>query len=218
MIVFKQKKENRYLITNYKVMFSSLVNQPNLQRTKNTSFVIQKVLEILRLRKKSSIHFLIRDPELRLQSFFHNKFRQHIDKTKFNDWEDCQQLFFEFLGIKRSDNSSIIKARILLFTYQDFITTLKDHYLKDRHLAPQNNMFNLSILGIPMPFNNKPDMVYLMEKNEDLERMGKIFKLNLSVKKNVSHKKSEQFLLTNELLTTIHDIYKEDYRLYSQSQ
>ena len=215
MIIFKHKRNNKYLITNYKVMFSTLVDQPNLYRVNNKSFISHKILEQFGFRQKASVHFLIRNPEQRLQSFFHNKFRQHIEKSNFSDWEHCQRIFFDHLEIEKSDAPKLIKEKILNFSYSQFIQTLSDHYLKDAHLIPQSKMTSLSIMGIVLPIKNKPDEVYIMEEEKDIIKLEQTFDLNLSHKINVSHKDFEEFSVSKELEQTVRKIYKEDYKMYS---
>lgn len=216
MILFKHTTENKYLITNYKVMFSTLVHQENLERVNYRSFVLYSILATIGLRKKAPIHFLLRDPELRLQSFFKNKFRQHIDKQSNSEWEHCQRIFFDQLGVAKSDSTKKIKDVILQFTYQDFILHLKDHYLKDAHLLPQTYKKNLSIGGISLPIKFKPDRVYLMEIEKDIQSLEQDFNLDLSQRKNRSHSEINQSEISKEMHKIVREVYKSDYDLYAK--
>ena len=73
MILFKKKNENIYLITNFKVMFTSLSSQSNLIRMPKKELYLSALKSWL-LPSRQKYYFITRDPYDKIESFYKSKF------------------------------------------------------------------------------------------------------------------------------------------------
>jgi len=186
MIIFKNKEEDNYLITNYKVMFSTLNNQSNLVRQGYYRTLYLKILFSMLPFSKTKFYLLVRDPFKRLESFYKDKFsraennrlyRIKIGKSKL--WEECTEHFFPYLGLNTSMAPELISKKLRSIKFEEVITILPEVFMKDRHMFPQHKAKQIPIrkfgMQFKIPFHF--EKIYKMESQKDLMEMAKVFNI-----------------------------------------
>ena len=115
MPFFKIKDENKLVITNFKVMFTSFKQTSN--------FIKIKRMEAKRQIKfnKPDIFFTVRNPYKRVNSFFLDKFRNIPLNAKLDSsfkWERPQRVFFPLMGlpIRASNHEPVSYTHLTLPT------------------------------------------------------------------------------------------------------
>ena len=146
MIFFKKKTEELYLITNLKVMFSTLTEQESLERVYlSVDLILKLFLNWLGLNKLQ-IYLLVRNPYTRLESFFKNKFHSTISNIQHTGkWQYCHEIFFPFIGLHKSMPLSLVLEKLQCITFPEFISLLPSTHGKDGHLYPQHWTTSLRI-------------------------------------------------------------------------
>ena len=88
-----------------------------------------------RLATPKTRHLLaVRNPYLRLASFFADKLRQDLQRRS-GEWQYCQRIFFSFVGVAEHDSFSTIRTALLGISFEDFIDYLP--LVQEDHLTPQ---------------------------------------------------------------------------------
>lgn len=214
MIFFRKKTGSQYLVTNYKVMFSTLVEQDSLVKVNLSAALI---LELLLSRvglNKSKFYLITRNPYSRLESFFKNKFRSTIptiNKTK--KWQHCHEIFFPYLGLSSDTSPTLVSKRLLLVTFPEFISLLPVTYKQDGHLYPQNWTKSLHLgkfyIGVQLPI--KFFSKFKMESKVDLKKMKDIFDLDLKIVQNSTTSINESIKWTNRDYEIVNLLYHTDF-------
>ena len=136
MPFFKIKDENKLVITNFKVMFTSFKQTSN--------FIKIKRMEAKRQIKfnKPDIFFTVRNPYKRVNSFFLDKFRNIPLNAKLDSsfkWERPQRVFFPLLGLPiRASNHEQIRSKLLETSFKQYIEMLQRIHQVDEHINPQS--------------------------------------------------------------------------------
>ncbi|MBT8288949.1 MAG: hypothetical protein KJO00_13090, partial [Bacteroidia bacterium] len=177
MPIFKGQNNN-YLLTNFKVMYSTLSHADSLEPVKlDRRLKRDMLLSKLKLRS-DKFYFICRNPYRRLESFFREKFRNKVDYFERNGyWQDGQKLFFPYLHIDESFTPEDIKQKLLDTSFSKLITILPEVYLKDRHLRPQWLRLRVSFTKWGIPFRFKVPLVQILkiESMEELDFLNQIF-------------------------------------------
>jgi hypothetical protein len=166
-MIFKSLDDSYYIITNFKVMYSTLMRQSNITLLKEHDW---KVLSECR----ETLYFLVRNPYDRLESFFRDKFILHpgrsVQTNNFR-WQNCQKIFFDELQVSPDDFDDV-QERLTTTSFDQFIEMLPSKYLLDLHLAPQvyaicymegDSVFELQVDGVLM-VDDEDDMAFLQSK------------------------------------------------------
>ena len=215
MLCFKVKNEELYLVTNYKVMYSTLSKQQNLDQylSKKLSF---KILFNQMHLNKDQFYLLVRDPYDRTESFFKDKFRKSVKRIeKKGEWQNTHKIFFPYLGLDSSMPDSLIAEKLLSVSFEEFITYLGDVYKINQHLYPQH--WAMGIRSSIFPFVNLPisfQKVFKMESEGDLNDLAKLFKIDLGVRTNSTETVSEPIVWGKSELEMVEKIYEKDFELF----
>ena len=140
MPFFKIKDENKLVITNFKVMFTSFKQTSN--------FIKIKRMEAKRQIKfnKPDIFFTVRNPYKRVNSFFLDKFRNIPLNAKLDSsfkWERPQRVFFPLMGLPiRASNHEQIRSKLLETSFKQYIEMLQRIHQVDEHINPQSWILN----------------------------------------------------------------------------
>ena len=217
MIFFKKKTEELYLVTNFKVMFSTLMEQESLERVPlSVGLILKLFLNCFHLNK-TPFYLLVRDPYARLESFFKNKFRSTISKIQNTEkWQYCHEIFFSHIRLDTTMSPAVIAEKLQGLTFPTFISLLPATYRKDGHLHPQHWMTSLQVgkwnLGIGMPIKFKA--IFKMESEKDRQKMAALFQLNLNIKENTTESVDVSINWTQEEYHLVNKLYNKDFSYF----
>ncbi len=177
------------LITNYKVMYSSLKKQKEWKKSKNW------LVRLLPYRKFG----LVRDPYDRLVSFYFDKLHKSLDDSDY--FVRSQRIFFPVLGLEKA--SPIEKYQALkAIDLNKFIGLLPEVHDKNRHLHPQHWVFEKLNMDKFLPIENEKAQ-QLMQDELDID---------LQIKANVTQK--DDIRWQPESRKMVNEIYKKDFEEY----
>lgn len=199
-----------YLSTNFKVMWSSLRQQPNLHKVYDRNMATYRLLMRLGAMPHRPQYLLVRNPYDRLESFFKNKLRRSVDDSP--EWQKPQRVFFDVIGVERGDTPAIIAAKMRAFTFADFIESLPLVYRRNRHLHPQHWV---AYAG-PRQWGivARLDRVFHLEQAEELAEMAALLRLDIAHKSNTTAAVTADTPWTPELRAIVQDLYRTDFERY----
>ena len=196
------KHDKTLIITNLKVMSSSLNNTKNLKRLTRKSFV--NICFCIFSNKINKV-MLVRDPYKRVISIYNNKFKnfQYPDQTL----QYIHKIFLKSLYKDKKFKNLNVSEILNSITFDDFLLSLKKVYELDGHTKLQSKilidykvkMKNLKIIKI----ENKMGLGSFFE-NLNL----KIPHLNKNNLKGIK-------VLNKDQKEIIHEIYKKDFEIFN---
>ncbi len=224
MIAFQQKTTGRYLLTNYKVMFSALDHQPNLKRVGKLAFgwvSIGKRLAISKLH----CSVVVRNPYDRVASFYKDKFLRAEDyrlwmqdRGMTQGWQQSTQLFFPYLGLDRSMDPKEVSERLSKVSFDEFIGMLPKVYMQDGHVTPQYlaGAFSFRFMGYRISFRLPLhiDRIYKIESSEDLKNLAADFQLDLKAKVNTTEKVADAITWSPAARAIVEKLYERDFERF----
>ena len=217
MPVFNKTESSLYLITNYKVMYSTLKHQKKLERINiRKKFKFKIVFNKLYLNKKK-FYFIARNPYDKVESFFRDKFRKssnYFDEKGF--WQAPQKIFFPFFDIDESMTSELIRQKLIEISFSDFLSVLPKVYMLDRHLHPQwlKQRVKLRVFGINFNFLIKIKKLFKIESQNDLNELKEIFNIDIKSRFNSTGSVNENIIWTKKDIKTVEELYKNDFKLF----
>jgi hypothetical protein len=219
MPIFKKKDEiGLYLLTNYKVMYSTLKHQKDLERINFSNKTKCKIVLGQRYSSHYNFYLLVRNPYDRIESFFREKFRKSLDYYENNGfWQVSQEMFFPYLGINEDMTPETIKTKLKNTSFSNIIAVLPKVYMFDGHLQPQYKKINLGIriLGFSINAPLKIKKVCKIEFAEDLTTLEQIFKIDVNTRVNATSKIKEEIKWTKQDLKIINELYAVDFKKFS---
>jgi len=215
MIIFKKKNQNLYLITNYKVMYSTF----NCQETLTAFWPTKRWLLNLLYYK---FYFISRNPYDRIASFYKNKFlqaeqsRKWLEANKMGSYEKCVSHFFPYIDIDPLQDSKEISHKLMEVEFQDFISVLPEVYMMDRHMTPQYlaKKIKLKIFGFNFSIPLKFKSCLKMENSQDLTDLKNIFELDLSINVNSTKSLEDKVLWDEKSYSIIKTLYSQDFKQF----
>lgn len=235
MAIFVNQTQEYFLLTNYKVMYSSLSFQSDLQE-----IFLNNYLDYLKFKSQQSqkqTFMLVRNPYTRLISFFEDKFIRHPNmsraaKVKYcgkSDWQKCQKIFFPYLNIESSLSVEEVTEKLEQTSFEDFSGCLPHVYLQDYHLSPQINVlkFHKSIKSLDKEFYFSEPVIREIEvdnffklENLDTKYFGQKLHLNLAEVRNKTDytKPWTSYFNNSKLLKIFNDLYQEDFTFFDYPQ
>lgn len=217
MPIFYHSERQQLLLTNFKVMYSTLKAQAPLQELfPGRRTFIRLLADQWRLRPLKK-YLLVRHPEARIRSFFKDKFRQHPqdclaqDFADFREWQHNQRIFFPALGLDVTTEHAVIAQALLNTSFEQFLQLLPGHYLKDPHLQPQ-----VTVLEFRYPnytFHFQPDGILKMETTSP-ETLQQTLGINPGIRKNKTQK-TETLFISEQAKALLQDLYQADYQTFN---
>ncbi len=220
MIVFKKNDEDKYLITNYKVMYSTLNSQSNLIRCDVKKLLIQS-LKSWTFLSRLRFYFLVRNPYSRVESFFKDKFLKAeeyrlwmIKNNMDKQWQMSTEIFFPYLGLTTSMDPKEISTRLCQVTFDEFISILPNVYMNDGHLTPQYlaRILNWNFFGIQFNIPIRIEAIFKLESPEELKLCGQLFDIDVSIKKNSTNHIKEVIYWEEHTASAINHLYRRDFK------
>ncbi len=222
MIIFKSKIRNQYLITNYKVMYSTLNKQDNIKRVTRGRCILKVITKYPHL-SNVKFYLIVRNPFNRIESFYKDKFlkaEKHrlwmIDQGYKKNWQNSTEIFFPYLGLNTEMDPSFISKKLELVTFEQFISILPKVYMHNPHLWPQYFAkyiyLSISPFKIKIPFQFKE--TFRIESKPDLNRMATIFDIDLNKKMNTTQKIKRSIKWSDDAIETIQSLYDHDFKQF----
>jgi len=215
--IFFNKVESYFIVTNYKVLFSTLSWQPQLVPVNCLrSEELDKFLNSKKI-------LLVRNPYDRLESFYRDKLQVNPKSVSFTNefkWQDCQYLLLNIIFERKGAYSATFELErdtLMGVSFDEFVSNyLPFVFQKEPHLVPQVLSFfyvdnKKNILDIEY------DEVFKIDDKEDLILLRDKFKIDTSINKNVT--KNRGVLLTWSSFTRaiVNDLYKLDFESLNYS-
>jgi hypothetical protein len=207
---FINQQETYILVTNFKVMYSTLCRQPSLSPIPyyiaGCKIFINKIK-----RGKLKTFLLVRNPYDRLVSFYINKFKDdHLHRINKN-WQHCQLIFFPYLNISPQDDETIISDRLTSTSFEEFALLLPEVYDLDRHLHPQYWLVYRKWKGF-LPLKALFDTILKLEN--DLDRLKNELGLDIDILDNKTRHGAYQDYFTQRSLDVANELYTRDFDLF----
>jgi len=219
MPTFYCDKQNYYIVTNYKVLFSTLKKQEILKRANRKSEILSNLFRKYGLSGNPKFYFLSRNPYKKLESFYKNKLirdPQTIIHT-YEDLKASQLIFFNYLGLSQQTPIDQIKNRLVQMSFREMVQALPDVYMNDPHLHPQSNLIHQVIRGFRINFHF--DKFLKIENETDRNFLSSDLGVNLDVRENSSRDfPTPTINWEKETLTIFHNLYRKDFDLLNYSE
>lgn len=217
MPIFKKRNNSLYLLTNYKVMYSTLKHQKNIERLVISNKTKYTIILNQWLAKDLKFYLIVRNPYDKIESFFKDKFRQSLNHDENNCvWQASQEIFFPYLDIEESMSPETIKNKFKDTSFSNMIAILPEVYLLDGHLQPQYKEANLVIIlwkfTIQVPIRIKK--VFKLESLKDLNMLNKIFGIDTNIKVNITSEVREELMWTKQDLQIVNKLYRKDFKRF----
>jgi len=221
MAVLFNSNEGCYVFTNLKVMFSTLNNHEVLTHCDRDRKVDKYTYACLLLRKIGlgpATYLLVRNPYARIVSFFEDKFRSHpvLERergfTGFDEWQDCQQIFFDQLDIDSSiDSPEIISRQLEAVSFGEMVEVLPEVYRNDPHLRPQIEICKLRWRQLSLHI--RFDRIIPIEEMDAAfmrERLG----VDITQRYNSTDRSSYEKYLSPDTLPVLNAVYCKDFECF----
>ncbi len=224
MPIFISKKKRTAIITNYKVLYTTLYREGSVEMHNTAPNLISL---LLRGKIKSEHHqnyLLVRNPFTRLESFFKDKFRKDIDRVmKENaDWQLSQQVFFDQLKVDQSMDKEAIGQIFLNASFEDFIKSLPSAHLLDHHLHPQSFIlqYKIRLAFIKLSIRLKINKTIKIECKKSMDELASELNIDLKNKMNNTNRKqwNEEMVWTNSMVDLVNEIYNIDFQTFRYSR
>jgi len=159
---------------------------------------------------------LVRNPYLRIESYFKEKLRQKVrmvfDEAKPYVLKRHQEIFYPYLGLKQSDPLEAKVASLLQFSFKDFVARIPEVYIVEDHLTPQTLNFTRTIMGVQ--YTMKMNRYVHVENRKEMEWLANRFELDLSIRVNsTSSEASEMIEWDSESVAIVRKIYVRDFQI-----
>ena len=236
MAIFVDRVRDYFLLTNFKVMYSTLLAQNNLQEIFLVNYLDYVRFKSQQSQKKTIM--LVRNPYSKLISFFEDKFRRYPNlsstlRAKYTSnsdgWQNCQKIFFPHLKIGFQATDREISHRLYSTSFEEFITYLSIVYQQDEHLLPQiriidfvmfiQSLNNNSSIGQPIKIKLNLDRIIKFEHLEqDYIKRELNIDLNIVHNKNHSPQPWENYYSSSTILATVNRLYQDDFERFNYPQ
>lgn len=195
-------------------MYSTLLRQEQLKALRGVEFLWYYCYYTIFYQKTFKKYLIVRDPYRRLVSFFNDKFRQVLlDYPDYDEWQQCQRLFFEPLGIAKDASAKDIRQTLLETTFDKVIVLLPRVYTKDRHLTPQvwatKKCFKK--VGGRLCVKMTYDRVIKMEDTNALNELADELELDLNINVNKTKSRQQPIVWDEKSKAIVAKLYREDF-------
>jgi hypothetical protein len=208
---FVNRSQRYFISTNYKVLYTLLYHQPQLQGAPKSRLAVNGWLKRWTPLPWQRHFLLVRDPYQRLESFYKDKFRLEptLALRTYTELQYCQRLFCPYLQITQESEPALIREKLLSFSFAHFIQLLPELYLADGHLHPQAHISTLRWRGrtIQLQF----DRVLKIESAPDLAYVQDALALDLSQTYNSTRQVAWSTPWRPDLRAVVNRLYKADF-------
>ena len=216
MPYFKVRNENRLIVSNFKVMFSSLKQERSLKKIKRyEAFFYTKT-------SKPSLHMVVRNPYHRALSFYKDKFKSIPLNNRENPtfkWEKPQRVFFPLLGVTNNNTTQDIADLLTNVSFKTFVSMLTQIYAIDEHINPQCWILNhpnyklLKTLVTPEEYLS----IYKMENLTEMVDFRFLTGCSLNQKCNNTQSINIEEDIDHDSIANLNRIYQQDFKMFGYS-
>lgn len=202
-IIFKNIEKPYFLFTNFKVMYSTLIKQPNLRKLTYQDFINEK--------DEVDKYFLARNPYFRLESFYRDKFVDYPSRCVFSEnfeWQYCEKIFLTQYDINKEDFEET-KNVLLNTSFEKFIQMLPSTYLFDGHLVPQMHAFYY--FENKLPAKIKFTGLLKMEDEENMAFLKNNLHIDTSIRENATKGSKAKIVWDQASRKIVNALYYSDF-------
>jgi hypothetical protein len=219
MILFQSKMVGNVTITtNFKIMYTSLSKQQSLEEITELGIInnIRRFIVYKHLQKHTNL-LLVRNPYLRLESFFKDKFRKNLPTSEKEEWQNCQKIFFESFSLRLNDTVQTKRNAFLNTSFEQFILMLPLTFMKNQHLFPQYLSLSFRIRLLKKIIKQFPilfDKILKLENQNDIEFLEQSLEINLTQRRNTSKDVKELINWNTEMIKIANKLYMKDFESF----
>ena len=217
MPVFESKAGTHFVISSYKVMYSTLASQETLRELSwccSGRLLLRKFIK----KRHASTFQLVRNPYDRVRSLFSDKFRKEprrIHKPEFY-WQGCHQVLFPYLDLTGAASDNEKAEAFLNFSFADFLKLLPAVWTKEAHYHPQHFSTALRWRGRYWPVRWPVTHVFRMET--DLPAFAERTRVDIGTRRNPAPPSPECNTWTPEMRRIVNSLYRRDFQHYHYEQ
>jgi len=206
-IYFQDKDRSYFLITNFKVLYSTLKRQDNLVIAEASA--VDDLLYSTHVKR----YLLVRNPYDRAESFYRDKFVLYPREVKFREgfrWQQCQRIFFDELGLKGKGFEEV-REGLAETSFRRFVGLLPSKYRADAHLIPQAAALYFAMDGKIHDLSF--DRVLKVEDEASMNFLRDQLQFDLSIMENVTKRSNISIEWDAEMREIVNEVYKDDFDL-----
>lgn len=212
MAIFVNNKRKIFVLTSYKVGYSTLLSQD--QHILNYLHYIISFPIFKHLIKKFNYkrYLIIRNPYDRFLSLFSDKFRKQPKRILdgLHTWENVHICLFPYLNIKHGESDASIASKFLDMKISEFLKLLPLVLHKDEHFMSQSTTKQFRLFN-RFPINLRMDGYFRLEDQQ--QEIAKLTGIDFGIKKNISNSNKLKNNLTEDDLLILNRIYEKDFLL-----
>jgi hypothetical protein len=217
MTTFYQAEKDCMIFTNLKVMFSILKNHEYLTYRGADREIDKYAFAQLLFRNVGlgpAAQVPVRNPYARIVSFFEDKFHRHpaISRERefedFEDWQDCQEMFFDPSNIDGSASPETVARQLEAVSFTEMVRFLPTVYRTDPHLRPQVKIS--TVRWRRLQFRVWFDTITPIEKMDPTfmrNRLG----VDVKIQRNSTEHPPYTEYLSTSTLRVLNTLYREDF-------
>lgn len=212
MAIFVNHKKRVFVLTSYKVGYSSLLSQEGSGLNYLHYIIDFPIIKHLTKHFNYKRYVIVRNPYNRFLSLFSDKYRKQPQRIidGLHSWENVHTCLFPYLNIKPTDPDKIIASKFLDMTISEFIKLLPLVINADQHFMPQTatkqfRLFDIFLVSIRI------NGFFRIE--DQLLELSRLTGIDFGIKKNTSNSKQLKDKLSQKDLILLNKLYKNDFLL-----
>ena len=212
MAIFVNHKKNIFVLTSYKVGYSSLLSQEGSGLNYLHYIIDFPIIKHLTKHFNYKRYVIVRNPYYRFLSLFSDKYRKQPQRILdgLHSWENVHICLFPHLNIKQSDSDKTIASKFFEMSISDFIKLIPLVISEDEHFMPQTATKQFRLFD-RFPINLRINGFFRIEDQQ--VELTKLTGIDFGVKKNTSNSKQLKNKLSEKDLILLNKLYKNDFLL-----
>ena len=212
MPIFVNHKKKIFVLTSYKVGYSSLLSQEKSSLNYLHYIIDFPIFKNLIKHFSYKRYVIVRNPYNRFLSLFSDKYRKQPQRIidGLHSWENVHTCLFPYLKINPADPDKIIASKFLDMTISEFIKLLPLVINADQHFMPQTATKQFRLFNI-FPVSIRINGFFRIE--DQLVELSGLTGIDFGIKKNTSNSKQLKDKLSQKDLLVLNKLYKNDFLL-----
>ena len=212
MAIFVNHKKKIFVLTSYKVGYTSLLSQEESGLNYLHYIIDFPIFKNLIKHFLYKRYVIVRNPYYRFLSLFSDKFRKQPQRilNGLHNWENIHRCLFPYLKINPADQDKTIACKFLDMTISDLIKLIPLVINDDQHFMPQTVTNQFRLFNI-FPVNIRINGFFRIE--DQLVELSGLTGIDFGIKKNTSNSKQLKNKLSQKDLLVLNKLYKNDFLL-----
>ena len=212
MAIFVNHKKKIFVLTSYKVGYSSLLSQEGSGLNYLHYIIDFPIIKHLTKHFNYKRYVIVRNPYYRFLSLFSDKYRKQPQRILdgLHSWENVHKCLFPYLNIKPADPDKTIALKFLDMTISEFIKLLPLVINADQHFMPQTATKQFRLFDI-FPVSIRINGFFRIE--DQLVELSGLTAIDFGIKKNTSNSKQLKDKLSQKDLLVLNKLYGNDFLL-----